>query len=496
MDILDEFKFSFEGDVSDESWIKEYYSVDSSSHQIYPELVCFPKEEDDIKVSLSFAAKNGLSISCRGAGTSLLGQSLSNGIVLDFTKYMNKILELDLQSNTVSVQPGIVKGLLDKELRKHNKFLPPNPASSNYCTIGGMVSNNSSGPYGLGYGSILRYLQHVDFVYPNGENGFAENSVCDDRLKKILLPLFSIYDKIPPLYPNVSKNSCGYRLDSVFNPAFSPQNLFAASEGTLAIFNSLKLTIIDLPVFRSLFIVYFPNILKACIYSNKILSTRPVALELLDASVMDSSIKSATANHNGCLLFIEYFYQYRSQINSIFELLKNAIGSEGKVLEHAHDVDSINKLWSSRKNALNMAIRYTVGNRKPFTIFEDTAVSVSHLYEYVTYILTLYKEYNLSYVMYGHLGNGNLHTRPIVSDDGYSDNQLHSKQTMILDNITHLIFSKIREYKGTITAEHGDGISRTPYIKNVYNSFILSYFKYIKKSFDPLNILNPGKIIL
>ncbi len=169
MDLLDELKFSFKGEVSNESWIKDYYSVDSSNHRILPELVCFPKDEDDIKISLDSAIKNGLSISCRGAGTSLLGQSLSNGIVLDFTKYMNKILDLDLQSNCVNVQPGIVKGLLDKELRKHNKFLPPNPASSNYCTIGGMVSNNSSGPYGLGYGSILGYLQYIDFIYSDGK---------------------------------------------------------------------------------------------------------------------------------------------------------------------------------------------------------------------------------------------------------------------------------------------------------------------------------------
>ena len=150
---------------------------------------------------------------------------------------------------------------------------------------------------------------------------------------------------------------------------------------------------------------------------------------------------------------------------------------------------------SSRRNALNTAIKYTVGNRKPFTIFEDTAVSIDHLYEYIVYMLTLYNKYNLSYVIYGHLGNGNLHTRPIITNSGKSDNLLDSKQTKMLGDITKLIFKKVHEYKGTITAEHGDGISRTPYIKNVYNDFILSYFSYIKKSFDPLSILNPGKII-
>ncbi|HSA74833.1 MAG TPA: FAD-binding oxidoreductase [Candidatus Nitrosocosmicus sp.] len=496
MDVSDELKFSFKGDVSNESWIKDYYSVDSSNHQIYPELVCFPQDEDDIKVSLSYAIKNGLSISCRGAGTSLLGQSLSNGLILDFTKYMNKILDLDLQSNCVRVQPGLVKGLLDKELRKHNKFLPPNPASSNYCTIGGMVSNNSSGPYGLGYDSILRYLQQVDFNYYDGSRGFAKDGFCDDRLRKLLLPLFSVHNEISSMYPNVSKNSCGYRLDSIFTPTFSPQNIFAASEGTLAIFNSLELKILDLPIFRSLFIVYFSSVQEACRYSGKILSTHPVALELLDTPVMDSSIKSVTKNKDGCLLFIEYFYLYRDEINTITKLLRNAIYSEGRIIEQAHDIDSINNLWSSRRNALNMAIKYTVGNRKPFTIFEDTAVSIDHLYEYIIYMLTLYNKYDLSYVIYGHLGNGNLHTRPIITDSGHSDNLLNPKQTKILQDITNLIFKKVQEYKGTITAEHGDGISRTPYINNVYNDYIISYFTYVKKSFDPLNILNPGKIII
>jgi glycolate oxidase len=496
VDVLDELKFSFKGDVSNEAWIKDYYSVDSSNYQVYPELVCFPKDEDDIKVSLSSAIKNGLSISCRGAGTSLLGQSLSNGLVLDFTKYMNKILDLDLQSNCVSVQPGVVKGLLDKELRKHNKFLPPNPASSNYCTIGGMVSNNSSGPYGLGYGSILRYLKQVNFSYYDGSRGFAKDGFCDDRLRKLLLPLFSVHNEISSGYPNVSKNSCGYRLDSIYTPTFSPQRIFAASEGTLAIINSLKLKILDLPIFRSLFIVYFSSVQKACMYAGKIFSTHPVALELLDTPVMDLSIKSVTKSKDGCLLFIEYFYLYREEIDTIIRLLRNAIYSEGKIIEQAHDIDSINNLWSSRRNALNMAIRYTVGNRKPFTIFEDTAVSIDHLYEYITYMLTLYNKYDLSYVIYGHLGNGNLHTRPIIIDSGTSDNLLNSKQTKMLEDITNLIFKKVQEYRGTITAEHGDGISRTPYIRNVYNDFILSYFVYIKKSFDPLNILNPGKIII
>lgn len=493
MDVYDELKLSYNGDISNETWIRDYYSVDSSYHQIYPELVCFPKDKADIVTSLNYASKNGLSVACRGAGTSLLGQSLSNGLILDLTKYMNKILDLDIKSGTVSVQPGVVKGILDKELKKQNKFLPPDPASSNYCTIGGMVSNNSSGPHGLGYGSIIRYLDHVDIIYSDGEEGFAENGICDSRLKKILSPLISIHNKLASFYPDVSKNSCGYRLDSVFTPDFKPQNIFAASEGTLSIFDSLRLKILDLPIFRSLFLVYFSDVLSACLYTKKILSTVPVAVELLDNSVMDSSIKLNTLNENGCLLFVEYFYQFRDKISNIQDLLKKSIYPDGKIVEHAHDMVSINKLWHSRKNALNMAIKNTLGNRRQFTIIEDTAVSIDHLYEYVIYLLSLYNKYDLQYVIYGHAGNGNLHTRPILDNHNNSDDHLHSKQARILKNITYETFKKIFEYRGTITAEHGDGISRTPFIKNVYNNFVYSYFSYLKKSFDPLNLLNPGK---
>ena len=482
-------------ELSSESWIRDYYSVDASCHQIYPKLVCFPKDKEDIKNALYLASKKNLAVSCRGAGTGLLGQSLSNGLILDFAKYMNKILEVDIQNNSVIVQPGVVKGLLEIELKKHNKFLPPNPASSNYCTIGGMISNNSSGPYGLGYGSILRYLQQVEIVYSDGEDGFAETGNCDVRLKRVLASLFSHRDNILAAYPDVSKNSCGYRLDAVFTPTFYPQNVFAASEGTLAIFNSIKLRVEDLPLYRSLFLAHFPSILSACSCAGKILNTFPVALELLDESVMDASIKSTIANGSGSLLFIEYFYQSENKINTLQKSLTNAIHPDGKIIEQAHDMNSINNLWNSRKNALNTAIKHTVGDRKLSTLFEDTAVSVDYIYDYVTNVLNLYKEHNLSYVMYGHLGNGNLHTRPIGTDDAYTNYQSHYGYSEIMDHLTNSIFAKVHKYRGTITAEHGDGISRTPYIQDMYNAHVVRCFKYVKDSLDLLNILNPGKIV-
>lgn len=493
---FEEGNFATNCEISTESWIRDYYSVDSSCHQIYPEAVCFPKCKEDIKEILQIASRKNLPISSRGAGTGLLGQSLSNGLILDFTKYMNNILDLDLQHDSILVQPGVVKGLLDKELRKHNKFLPPNPASSNYCTIGGMVSNNSSGPHGLGYGSILSYLQRIDVIYSDGVDGFAEGEECDFRLKKTLSSFIGLKSRFLSSYPDVSKNSCGYRLDAIFTPRFNSQNIFAASEGTLAIFDSIKLKVKDLPKFRSLYVVHFSTVLSACSYAQKILVTCPVALELLDESVMDTSIKSTISTENGCLLFVEYFYESKAEIVIRQKSLTRAIHPDGKIIEHAHDLISINNLWNSRRNALNTAIKHTVGNRKPLTLFEDTAVSVNKIHDYVAYLLTLYKEHNLPHVIYGHLGNGNLHTRPIMVDEVFTNKGLHKGQTEIMGNLTHSIFNKVYEYKGTITAEHGDGISRTPYVKDVYDDHIVGCFKHLKHSLDPLNILNPGKIVI
>jgi FAD/FMN-containing dehydrogenase len=494
--VFDGVDFNHRCEVTTDPWTREYYSVDSSHHQIYPEAVCFPKCKEDIKEVLHLASRKKLPVSSRGAGTSLLGQSLSAGLILDFTKYMNKILDLDLQLNTVLVQPGLVKGLLEKELKKHNKFLPPNPASGNYCTIGGMVSNNSSGPYGLGYGSILEYLQRIDLVYSDGSDGFAEGRDCDPRLRRTLSSFISSSRDFLTSYPDVSKNSCGYRLDAVFTRGFDSQNIFAASEGTLAILDSIKLKIKDLPLFRSLYMVHFPNVLSACSYAKKILRTNPVALELLDESVMDANIKSTIATENGCLLFIEYFYQTEGEIDNLQRTLTDTIQLGGKIIDDAHDLISINNLWNSRKNALNTAIKHTVGNRKPLTLFEDTAVSINYIYDYVTHILKLYKEHNLSYVIYGHLGNGNLHTRPITGDDIFIDKWSHRKQYEAMESLTLSLFTKVYDLRGTITAEHGDGISRTPYIKNVYNEHVVNCFRQIKSSLDPLNILNPGKIVM
>ena len=190
-----------------DDWSKKIYSVDASSYQIEPMVISAPATEFEVQAISKYALQHRVPLTCRGAGTGLLGQCLSNGIVLDLVQNMNKIIEIG--ERYVIVQPGITKHKLDKELEKRGKFIPPNPASSNYCTLGGMIANNSSGPYTLGYGSIMNYLIGVKTVYPSGEFGYAyDNGPYDSTVKKVIDIVSSNLDLIQRNYPKVSKNSC------------------------------------------------------------------------------------------------------------------------------------------------------------------------------------------------------------------------------------------------------------------------------------------------
>src|ERR671939_424300 len=240
MEIKDDLKRIAKGEILSDSWSTEIYSVDASNYEIRPSLIVCPQSEDDIQEVCRYCFSKNIPVTARGAGTGLLGQSLSNSVLTDCTKHMNNITEIG--DNYVVVQPGLVKGILDRELKKKGKFLPPDPASSNYCTIGGMIANNSSGAHCLGYGNTIDFLQKICVVYSDGSSGllFSRNSANKlggdngDKMLNLLKLLSPYLHLIQKQYPKVAKNSCGYRLDAVINDQgfFSPQKIFAASEGT------------------------------------------------------------------------------------------------------------------------------------------------------------------------------------------------------------------------------------------------------------------------
>ena len=467
------------GEVLDDSWNRQVYSVDASHYEILPEAVVCPADDHDVERLCEYSSAKKVPITARGAGTGLLGQSLSDGIILDFTRNMNRIVEVE--DDRVTVQPGIVKGVLDKELKKRNKFLPPDPASSNYCTIGGMIADNSSGVHCLGYGNTIDFLEAVNVVYADGKPGFASAEKFDDRMKSLRNLLSPNADAIRNGYPKVSKNSCGYRLDAVMSGGFMPQKVFTASEGTLGIVTSTKLRILDMPAHRCMMVLGFEDLLCAVSAAPAILKFSPVALEMLDHTVISREGKRGDA---GCLLFVEFAGE--SKIEDRLKACREELSGRCTVLEYASDEQSMIKIWGARKGALNAIMKLTVGSRRPIGLIEDTVVRPELLAGHAANLLKTYRENKLDYVMYGHVGDGNMHTRPLVDTSS-------GKEVELIHKIAGKVFEAVIRSGGTITGEHGDGLARVGYIEMMYGKQLTNLFSDAKRMLDPAFMLNPGK---
>jgi len=472
------------GAVLVDDWSKKIYSVDASHYEIEPAAVAFPKNEGDLQEICRYASARYISLTARGAGTGLLGQSLSNGgLVLDFTRHMKRVLETG--DDYVIVEPGMVKGVLDRELKKRGKFLPPDPASSNYCTIGGMIADNSSGVHCLGYGNTIDFIEGLDFVYADGNIG--RSAEPDSRLSKLKNLLGSNAGLIRSSYPQVSKNSCGYRLDATIEGGFFPHKIFAASEGTLGLVTSARLRIMDLPEYRCLMVVGFDSLLAAVSAVQVILKFSPVALEMLDSTVLAHGDYHADA---GCLLFVEFAGPNRIAVEGRMEKCRSVVaGRAAAVVEYAADDQSLARIWAARKGALNDIMKMTVGSRKPIGLIEDTVVPPEMLEQHTLNLLRAYGDNKLEYVMYGHVGDGNMHTRPLVDTDSKSESEM-------VQRLATEIFAQVILSGGTITGEHGDGLARVGYIEAMYGNAVTALFRQVKDLLDPEHLLNPGKKVL
>jgi glycolate oxidase len=349
-----------------------------------------------------------------------------------------------------------------------------------------MIADNSSGIHCLGYGNTISFVQEINLVYADGSSGFASPTKYDDKMKKLSKLLSGHVQEIKDRFPKVSKNSCGYRLDAVVGEAFNPQKVIAASEGTLALVTSAKLRILDIPSYRSLMVLGFEDLRSAISAVPKILRFSPVALEMIDHTVLRSN-DYRNQTQSGCLLFVEFAGNQGSyQVEETMKVCKQKITSICSIVEYASDEESITRMWMARKNALNSIMRLTIGNRKPIGLIEDTVVRPDVLAEYTDNLLRIYRENKLDYVIYGHVGDGNMHTRPLIDTASI-------KEAELMRDIAGRVFSDVIRKGGSITGEHGDGLARTSYVQMMYGKRMASLFLEVKKLFDPSFTLNPNK---
>ncbi len=485
--MLEELRARIKGDLLDDKFTLLAYASDASIYEIIPKAVILPKDRDDVVNTVKFAYENNIPVIARGGGSGLVGQAIGDGIIIDFSRYMNNIISLDLEENYVHVQPGIYKSILDNVLLKNGKFLPPDPSSSNFCTLGGMIATNASGSHTVKYGSIIDYVLELEVVLSNGDIINAKVSRFDenDITKYIYNLLKPKLELINIKFPKVSKNSCGYRIDRVINNEIVDlSKLFVGSEGTLGIITSIKLKILDLPKEKALLLLGFKDTLEACEYIKELLLLEPSALELIDQSIIDlarisnNKFNEIIPNGINALLFVEFDDNVNEKVNRLSSLKY--------CLAYSLDNNEIQNIWNIRKNSLAYSMKIR-GDKKPIAFIEDPVVDPSNLAKFVKSITEVFNKYNLRYIAYGHAGNGNIHLRPLL---------LLPKENDIMAKVSKEMLSIIVNLNGSISAEHGDGLARSQFIKDIYGNEIYELFVSIKRFFDPKNILNPGKKII
>ena len=465
--ILKVLELNVKGDILTKEYYKKFYSVDSSSYQIIPKIIIIPKDEDDVIKIIKIAKKFKTSVTVRGAGTGLVGSALNDGIIID----MKNFNSIKLNRKSVIVGSGTLKGKLDQVLEKSEKFFPPNPSIGNFCSIGGMLGNNSSGSRSVKYGSTIDNVAEIVFIDGNGNKvSLPKNKEIG---KKIIRNIIVDDKKIP----KTSKNSSGYRIDKITSEK-NTHKIIIGSEGTLGIILSAKLNIKDKPKKRILFIIEYESIFEAAKNSLKINKTKPSTLEFVDKNTL-KQIKFKFSKNAKCLLFVEY----DEKIDIIEKNLK--LINSGKIIQKLSRNSDMNKWWKHRDASLHYSLKSIKKEMRTPHIIEDAAVPLEKIPNLFSTLKKIENKYQVKMVIYGHIGNGNMHVRLIMEKN----------KKKLIKNIVIDYFNNIIENKGTISAEHGDGLARSEFIKQQYGEKNFQTFKKIKHLMDPNNILNPGKII-
>ncbi|MCE2614542.1 MAG: FAD-binding oxidoreductase [Nitrosopumilus sp. (ex Thoosa mismalolli)] len=466
--LIEHLESKIEGQVLSDKELRDYYSVDASSYQIIPKVVIIANNQMDVINTVKIAKKFNSTVTVRGAGTGLVGSALNSGIILDLKK-LNKI---KIRKNYAQVEPGVVKGILDKKLKSKKKFFPPNPSIGSFCSIGGMLGNNSSGSRSLKYGSVIENVLELTIVDGNGRIvKLPEN-------KKISKKIFEITKNIDTKsFPNVSKNSSGYRIDAIKNEK-DTHKIILGSEGTLGIILSAKIKIQNIPKNKILFIIEYNSNLQAAKNCKEILETGPSALEFVDKPTL-KHIPEKFDKRTNCLLFVEYDEKISRNQKELKSLAK------GRIRRILSTDKEIFKWWKYRDSSLHYSLKSIKKENRIPHIIEDAAVPIEKIEKVFSIINTINKKFGTKSIIYGHIGNGNLHIR-------LSGNSI--KESTI-KKISKQFFTEIINLSGTITAEHGDGIARSEFIKRQYGKKNYDIFRELKKMMDQKKILNPSKII-
>ena len=520
--LLQNLESTLEGELYFDDLMRKLYATDASVYEILPLAVAIPKTKKDIKALIDFANKNNTSLIPRTAGTSLAGQCVGDGIVVDVSKYFTKILDVNETNRTVTVQPGVVRDELNNYIKPFGLFFGPNTSTSNRCMIGGMVGNNSSGTTSIQYGVTRDKVLNLKTILSDGSEVEFKNISNKEFQKKLELKnlegkiynaIYSelkseevqkqIHDNFPK--PEIHRRNTGYAIDeliksSVFselNTDFNMCKLLSGSEGTLAFTTEITLQLDVLPPTESAIIALHFNSIESCMKSVKtVMQYNLHTCEMMDNTILNLTKHNKTQQKNRefvqgepvailmCELKADNAIELQKVIND-FIISNDLLG-----LSYAAPIlrgNAITKAMELRKAGLGL-LGNMIGDKKAVACIEDTAVALDDLALFISEFTALMKSYNQNAVYYAHAGAGEIHLRPILDLKS-------SKDVSLFREITTEVAHLVKKYKGSMSGEHGDGIVRAEFIPLMIGEANYEILKQIKSAFDPNNILNPGKIV-
>ena len=485
------------GEVRFDAGTRGRFSTDASIYQIMPEGVVFPRSADDIAAALAIAREDGVPVIMRGGGTSQNGQPIGAGLVVDCSRHFNEIVAYDSAAREATVRPGLVLEHLNARLKRDGLFFPVEPSTASRCTIGGMTGNNSCGARSIRYGRMAENVAAIDALMADGETIRFEAGTNAPIAREMLALAEREREEIIARYPKVQRRVGGYNLDSLIAAEPNLAQLLVGSEGTLAAFTAVRLKLSALPKHRVMGVCHFPSFRSAMETTRHLVELGPVAVELVDNNVLvlgadialfKATLGDITRGEPNCLLLVEFAGDDPAALKGDLKRLDQCMADHGfanavvEVVEPARQA----KVWEVREACLNIMMSMK-GSAKPVSFIEDCAVPLEHLADYTSAVTALFERHGTRGTWYAHASVGCLHVRPILDMKDVGD---VGKMRAIAEAACDLV----RRFKGSYSGEHGDGISRSEFIRPMFGDRLTRAIEEVKDAFDPAGHFNPGKI--
>jgi len=486
------------------------YSTDASVYQIKPIGVVLPKDTNDVLNVMEYSQNNSIPLLARGGGSSQCGQTVGESLVLDYSRHQNKILDLNVEEKSVWVEPGVVLDHLNAYLKPYGLWFPVDVSTSSRATIGGMSANNSCGSRSLYYGNMVHNVLAIETILDDGsihtfdeiQKNYLAQKNNQDRLYKIIDKFIDLRQRvggeIDENWPTTQRRVGGYNIDLIDPNGFNSSNILVGSEGTLSLFNKIKLKLSELPKNKILGVCYFDNFHQAMELTKEIVKLKPTCVELMDQNLLNlareipmysEGIKKYIKGNPQAVLMVEFIDTeqsiYEKKIKDLEYLVLNQ--NKNNQFSYYSNLNEQKEVFEIRKAGLNILMSMK-GDKKPVAFIEDCAVSLDHLADYTARLNEIFKKYNTSGMFYAHASVGTLHIRPVL-------NMKSDEDIKNMRSISEETFEMVKDYKGSHSGEHGDGIVRSEFHEMMFGKEITNAFEEIKDTFDSKNLLNPGKIV-